>query len=108
VNQRGRIYDFDHRTQANCPSAVIIEEFRRQQQKGRTDSLAPAGAQIFPNLGDGANARDRIPAKFVFQGDEIVSEEIEYFLPINRRGRAQVGPQTPVPSASAWELKPWR
>jgi hypothetical protein len=81
-----------------------MKEFRRKQQQGRADSLAPARAQIFTNLGDGANARDRIPPEFVFQGDEIVSEEIEYFLPIDRRGRAQVLPQTSECPRSAFQF----
>jgi hypothetical protein len=90
VNKRRCMDDFDYRTEAHCPSALVIEQFRRKQQQGRADSLAPAGAQILTNLGDGTNARDCIPPEFVFQSDEIVSEEIEYFLPVNGGGRAQV------------------
>jgi hypothetical protein len=73
--------------------SLVVEELGGKQQQGGPDSLAAPGAQVFSDFRNGLDTRNRIPAEFVFQSDEVVAEEIENLFSVNRSGRAQVGPQ---------------
>jgi hypothetical protein len=77
------VNDFDHRAQSDCPLPLVIKQFGGQQQQGWPDSFAPAGAQIFANLGDGLNARDRAATKLIFERDEVFPQQVEYLFPAN-------------------------
>ena len=89
VNQRRGVDDLDHRAQTNRAAALVVEQLRGKQQQRRADSLAAAGAQVFADLGDRADVRDRVAPELVLKRDEIVPQQIEDFFPVNGGWRAQ-------------------
>jgi len=59
------------------------EELRSQQQKRGTDAFPPTFAQVFANLGDGGDVRDGILPELHFDGQQVIVQELENFLPVN-------------------------
>ena len=92
VNQRRGVNDLDHRAQPNRALPLVVEQLRGKQQQGRADALAAACAQIFADLGDGLDVRDRVAAELALHRDEVVPQQIEYFFPVDGGRCAQVGP----------------
>src|SRR5579872_7231417 len=81
--------DFNDCAQPNRALAFIVEQSCREQEQRGANSLATARAQIFPNLGDGLYARDGVAPELVFQRDEVVPQQVEYFFSVDGRRRAQ-------------------
>ena len=90
VNQGCGVNDFHHRAQANGAPSLVVEQFCRQQQQRRTDTLAAATPQIFANLSDGFDARDRVPPKLALNGRQVFAQKLEDFFSVDGRGHAHV------------------
>ena len=57
-------------------SEPIIEELRGKQQESRADSLTAPRTQIFANLGDRSDVRDRVAAELVLERHEVDESEL--------------------------------
>ena len=58
MHQRGRVNDLHHRAQSNRAASSIVKQFGGEQQQRRTNAFPASSAQILPDLGDCAYARD--------------------------------------------------
>ena len=86
VHQRRGVNDLDHRAQADGAAPLVVEQFRRKQQQRGTDALAAATAQIFANLGDGFDARDRVPPELALNGGQVFAQKLEEFFSVDGGG----------------------
>jgi hypothetical protein len=84
--------NLDHRRKPYCSSALVPEQFRGEQQQGRTNALAATCPQVFADLGNGSDVRDRVLAELLLDRDDVIAQEIENLFPVNGRS-AQKNPQ---------------
>src|SRR5947209_5278996 len=63
MDQGSGVNDLHHRAQLDDAASAVIEELCREQQQRGTNALAAASAQIFADIGDGADIRNRIAAE---------------------------------------------
>ena len=89
VDQGRGVDDLDHRAQLDGALAGVVHQLAGEQQQGRTQAFAAAGAQVFANFRNRAHARDRVAAELALDGGEIVVQQVEDFLGVAGYGRAQ-------------------
>ncbi len=94
VDQGRGVNDLDHRAQLDGALAAVVHQLGGEQQQGRAQAFAAAGAQIFADLGDGPHARDGVAAELALDGGEVVVQQVENFF-----GVADYGLQTLLPLA---------
>jgi len=93
--------NLDDGCEPNCSRALVAKEFRGKQEQGWTNSLASARAQVFADLGDRRDIRDRVPPELLLDRDNIVAQQIENFFPVNVSCRTQIRPAFLEPGLSA-------
>ena len=89
VHERRRVDDFYHCAQPHGPAPGVSEELGGKQQQRRTDSFSTAGAQVLADLRDRRDVRDRVASELLFDGGNVVTEEVEDFFPVDGGRRAQ-------------------
>jgi hypothetical protein len=95
VDQGRGVNDLDHRAQLDGALAVVVQQLGGEQQQGRAQALAAAGAQIFADLGNGPHAGDRVAAELALDGGEVVVQQVKNFL-----GVADYGLQASLASSA--------
>src|SRR5208282_1525573 len=96
VDERRRVDDLNDGRELYRALALVAEELGREQQQRWTDSLAPAGAQVLADLRNRGNVRDRIAPELFFDRDNVVTQKIEDFFPVNGRRRGHKCSVAPV------------
>src|SRR6266436_248795 len=89
VDKRRGVDDLDNRRELYRAIALVAEKLRGEEQQRWTDSLSPTGAQVLANLRDRRDVRNRIATELLFDGDNVVTEEVEDFFPVDGGRRAQ-------------------
>ena len=80
VDQGRGVNDLHHRTQPDGALALVVEQLAGEQQQRRTKALAAAAAQVFADLGDGVDARNRVAAELALNGGQVVVQQVENFF----------------------------
>jgi hypothetical protein len=91
VHQRRCMNNFDHRCKPYRSRALVPKQFGGEQKQGWTNALAAARPQVFPDLGDGGNVRNRVLPELLLDRDDVIAQEIENLFPVNGRS-AQKNP----------------
>src|SRR5258708_11454641 len=84
MNQRRGVNDFHHGAQFHRAPAFIIEKLRGKKKHRRADALAAASSQVFADLGDGGDARNRVAAELALNGGKVVAQKLKNFSPVDR------------------------
>lgn len=77
---------FHYSAQANGGAFVVRKEFSGKEEQRWTDPFAASGAQVFPNVSNGANGRNRIPSELAFNRCQVVAQQLKDFFDITRGG----------------------
>ena len=80
VDERRGVDDLDDRSELYRALALVAEELGGEQQQRRTDSLSPAGAQVFADLRDRGDIRDRVASELFFDREQCRRAEDRRFL----------------------------
>ena len=80
VNQRRGVDNFHDHSQAHGGTPIASKQFRGKKEQGRTQSLSAAGAQVFTNLGDYADVRQRFLAELTFNRQQVVPQQVKNFF----------------------------
>jgi len=83
------MHHLDHCAKANRALAGVVEQVRGEQQQRRAYALAASLAQIFGDLGDGADAGGSVTPELLLNGYEVFSQQFENLFRRRYRQGAQ-------------------
>ena len=95
MDERRGMNNFDNRCELDRARTLVAHQLRGQQQQRRANPLASSSAQVFANFCDRRDVRDRVVPELLFDGDNVVVQQVEDLFPVDGAGCAQCSNLSP-------------
>jgi len=77
VDEGGGVQHFNDGAEADAGGLLVAEGFGSEQEEKGTDAFAAAGDEVLRDIRDHGNGRGRVASELIFNGGEVVTQEVE-------------------------------